>query len=434
MPEGSTRKVPRKAERGEALPATASAPTPAMPIFRVFVPFACGYYLSYLYRTINAVISPDLVRDLALDAGQLGLLTSTYFLAFGLFQLPLGILLDRFGPRRVDAALLAVAGLGALVFALSRDFAGLVLARALIGFGVSAALMASIKAFTLWFALSRLASLNGWVMAIGGLGALSASVPVEAALRFTDWRGVFEVLAALTLLAAGAILYLVPERAAPAGGERLGAMLRGVAGIFGDAGFWRIAVICMAVQATFLSVAGLWVGPWLYDVAALPRGTVATYLLVFAVAMTAGFAFFGTAADRLESAGWGAERLFVLGAAVSTAGLALVALGVTRAALAIWIVVYFSSPAGALSYAILSRRYPSAQGGRVNTALNFLVFAAAFAAQWGIGAIVNLWPAADGVYPLAAFRAAFGACVALEVAALAWWLAPRRAATRRRGD
>ncbi|MCL4799634.1 MAG: MFS transporter [Burkholderiales bacterium] len=424
--------MPRAAEPGEAPQAAAITLGRGMLILRVFVPFACGYYLSYLYRTVNAVIAPDLVRDLALDAGRLGLLTSTYFLAFGLFQLPLGILLDRFGPRRVDAALLAVAGVGALLFALSREFGALVVARALIGFGVSAALMASMKAFTLWFPLSRLASLNGWVMAIGGLGALSASVPVEAALRITDWRGVFEVLAATTLLAAGAIMLLVPERAAPGGGERLGAMLRGIAAVFGDAAFWRIAAICMTVQAAFLSVGGLWVAPWLLDVAGLARGTVATYLLVFAVAMTAGFAFFGSAADRLESAGWGAARLFVIGAVASTAGLALIALGVTRGALAVWIIVYFASPASALSYAMLSRRYPRAQAGRVTTALNFVVFAAAFAAQWGIGAIVNRWPAVDGVYPLPAYRAAFGACVALEIAALAWWLVPRSDAARRR--
>ena len=139
------------------------AKEPKMLLVRVFVPFACGYYLSYLYRTVNAVISPDLVRDLGVDANELGLLTSAYFLAFASFQIPLGVLLDRMGPRRVDAGLLAIAGLGALVFAQSDAFAGLVLGRALIGLGVSAALMASMKAFTLWFPLSRFASLNGYL-------------------------------------------------------------------------------------------------------------------------------------------------------------------------------------------------------------------------------------------------------------------------------
>ncbi len=88
-----------------------------MILARVFVPFACGYFLSYLYRVINAVIAPDLVAELRLDAAELGFLTSTYFLTFALFQLPLGMLLDRFGPRRTEAALLMFAALGAFVFA-----------------------------------------------------------------------------------------------------------------------------------------------------------------------------------------------------------------------------------------------------------------------------------------------------------------------------
>lgn len=395
--------------------------TPGLPVLRVFVPFACGYYLSYLYRTVNAVISPDLVRDLGIDANELGLLTSAYFLAFAMFQLPLGILLDRIGPRRVNAALLAIAGLGALVFAHGEAFAGLVLGRALIGLGVSAALMASMKAFSVWFPLSRLATVNGLLMAIGGLGALSASVPVEIALHATDWRGVFEVLAGCTFLAAGGIMLIVPERTSAAAGPGAAEMLRGVARVYRDGGFWRVAIVSTAVMASFLALQGLWVGPWLRDVAGLARDQVANDLLLMAVAMTAGFAFFGAAADRFESAGWGAARLFAIGSLVSVAGLALLAAGVTTGALAIWLAINFGSPAVALSYAILTRRFPTELGGRVTTAINFLVFVGAFAVQWGLGAIINLWPAEGGQYPVVAYRAALGACVVFQVVALAWY-------------
>lgn len=402
---------------------------PRLPVLRVFVPFACGYYLSYLYRSVNAVISPDLVRDLGVDANQLGLLTSVYFLAFALFQLPLGILLDRIGPRRVDAGLLAIAGLGAIVFSQSTAFTGLVLGRALIGLGVSAALMGSMKAFRLWFPLSRLASLNGYLMAIGGLGALSASAPVEAALHFTDWHGVFEVLAGCTFLAAGAIMLVVPERSAARSGVGVAGMLRGVAKVYRDGGFWCVAVVSMTVQSGFLAVQGLWVASWLRDVAGLPRDVVANDLFVMAIAMTAGFAFFGAAADRFESAGWGASRLFALGTLVSAGGLMLVTAGVTTAALVIWVAINFGSPASALAYAILSRRFPADLAGRVTTALNFLVFVGAFAAQWGLGAIISLWPADGGHYPLAAYRAAFGTVLALDLAALAWFFAGRHRLT-----
>jgi len=98
-------------------------------IATVWLPFACGYFLSYGYRTINAIISPDLVRDLGVDANRLGLLTSAYFLTFALFQVPLGLLLDRYGPRRVNAALLLFAAAGSVLFGLSQNLPGLVLGR-----------------------------------------------------------------------------------------------------------------------------------------------------------------------------------------------------------------------------------------------------------------------------------------------------------------
>ena len=101
-----------------------------MTIARVFVPFALGYFLSYLLRVVNAVIAPDLVRDLGLTAADLGLLTSANFLAFAVAQLPLGILLDRFGPRRTEAVLLLFAALGAFLFSIAGSAPDLIAGRA----------------------------------------------------------------------------------------------------------------------------------------------------------------------------------------------------------------------------------------------------------------------------------------------------------------
>ena len=112
-----------------------------MHFLRIYFAFAAGYLLSYLYRTVNAVISPDLSRELGLNPSSLGLLTSAYFLAFAAMQLPVGILLDRYGPRRVEPALLAIAACGAALFAASDTIAGLTIARAVIGAGVCACLM-----------------------------------------------------------------------------------------------------------------------------------------------------------------------------------------------------------------------------------------------------------------------------------------------------
>ena len=122
----------------------------------------------------------------ALDAASLGFLTSAYFLAFGLMQIPVGMLLDRYGPRRVEPVLLAIAAAGALLFGLADGLPGLTLARAIIGGGVSACLMAPLKGIAMWYPPERHASLSGWMMVAGGLGALAATTPLEYALRFVE--------------------------------------------------------------------------------------------------------------------------------------------------------------------------------------------------------------------------------------------------------
>jgi len=279
---------------------------PALPLrllARVFVPFACGYFFSYFFRVVNAVISPDLVRDAGVDANRLGLLTSAYFLAFAAAQLPLGLALDRFGPRRVNASLLVVAAAGALVFGTSDSLGGLATGRALIGFGVSGCLMASLKAFSLWFPMTRFATVNGWLLAIGGLGALSASAPVEAALRLTDWRHLFDGLAAATFVAAMLVFFVVPERAESQPRASIGELVGGFRTIYGDPVFWRIGIISMTVQAVFLATQGLWAAPWLRDVAGYDRTAVAGILFAMAIATSAGFASSGIAADRLARRG-----------------------------------------------------------------------------------------------------------------------------------
>ena len=178
----------------------------------IFLPFACGYFLSYLYRSTNAVLAPYLSNDLNLNAEQLGLITSAYFLTFGLFQLPLGVLLDKFGARRVQSILFLVAAAGAILFSLGSDVWSLLIGRGLIGLGVSGALMGAFKAFADWYPKERLPLLIGVFMSAGGMGAIVASTPLEMALQITDWRGVYLFLGVVTILIAILIFIVVPEK------------------------------------------------------------------------------------------------------------------------------------------------------------------------------------------------------------------------------
>ena len=392
-------------------------------VLRIFLPFAAGYFLSYVYRTINAVLSPHLAAELRLDASDLGLLTSVYFLTFAAFQLPLGLLLDRFGPRRVEATLLLFAAAGAGLFAISTDRVELIVGRGLIGLGVSACLMASFKAFVLWFPAVCLPAINGWVLAAGGLGALVATAPVEAALHVASWRGVFTGLAILTVAVAAALWLAVPEQqggGTPVGGWR--EQGRGVVEIFRSPVFWRIAPSSVVSQAAFLAIQGLWAGPWLRDVAGLDKAVTAGYLFWVAAAMAAGFLGMGQLTYRLSRRG-------IPSLVISAGGMALFMLAQLalllklEPQLPLWMVFGFFGTAGTLNYAILTQAFPPALAGRVNTALNLLVFVAAFAGQWGMGAIINQWPAPGGGYAEPGYQLAFGLTLAGQL--LTWlWLLP----------
>lgn len=390
----------------------------------ILLPFALGYYLSYLARVVNAVLAPDLTRELGLGADTLGLLTASYFITFAAAQLPLGILLDRYSPRRVESLLLLLAAIGALLFATGDSATDLILGRGLIGLGVSACLMAAFKTFTLWFSPQRLPLFNGVILAAGGVGAITATAPVQAALSITDWRGVFLMLAGAMLLASVILYLLVPDHRETGTQEHLADQIRGLKTIFQDRFFWMIAPLTMLSQAAFISIQSLWAGPWLQDTGGLEREATADTLFLIACAMVAGFLVMGGLAERLS-------RLGVRPILLSTAGMAVfqliqlwIIIGINPDWLTpLWIGFGFFGTTGIVQYAVLSQHYPRRLAGRANTAINLLVFVAIFVLQYSIGAIINLWPEiTPGHYQTTAYRSAFGTALALQAAALIWFL------------
>jgi MFS family permease len=398
----------------------------------VFLPFAAGYFLSYFFRNVTAVIAKDLAREFALSPADLGLLTSAYFVAFGLAQLPLGVLLDRYGPRRVVATLLCVTGLGALVFGGAGGFGTLALGRALIGLGVSACLMGAIKAFTLWFPLSRLATISGWYIFIGAVGGLAATAPVEAGLGSIGWRVMFYGLAGACFAVAALIAGCVPEKPLPGAGATWTEQFRGVATIVRRPLFWRIVLPFVVTHGAYQALQGLWLGPWLTDVAGLPRDRAATLLLVCATAYAIGSVAFGTFADRLAARGHSRFALYKGGLLVSLAAFAAIALGAAVPHAALLGIYGFSVMSGALAFALITPYFPPAMSGRAITAINFGMFTVSFAFQWGIGAALRAFPIVDGRYAPEGYAAALLGIALLQVAALAWLL-PFRDSARHAG-
>ena len=389
-------------------------------LWRRLVPaYAAGYFLSYGLRSVNAVIAPELMQELSITAAGLGLLTSAYFLAFGLFQLPLGLLLDRFGPRRVEAALLMVAAAGCALFGIGTTLVTLAVARALIGLGVSACLMASFKAFSQWFPADRLPSLTATIMVAGGLGALSASVPVEAALPVFGWRGMFFLFAGLLVMTAG-FLMTVPDHAADGYRESFGKQIRTLGGIYGNRIFWRFAPQGCLISGGFMAIQGLWAVPWLIEVNGATRSDAAGVLFLMGLAMLAGFVFVATCSGWLARRNIPPMLLLTVGMGLGLVVELAIILGLARSAW-LWPLLGLSFSLSNIVYSQLTAAFPIAISGRVNTALNLMVFVGAFGLQWGIGAAVDAF-AAGGMARPDAFRVTFAALLVAQGLAFAWFL------------
>lgn len=396
-------------------------------IFRVYLPFALAYFLSYLYRTVNAALSPNLTRELNLDAADLGLLTGTYFIAFALSQVPLGMMLDRFGPRRVHAALIMVGAGGALLFGLGHSIGSLALGRALIGMGMAGGLMAAMKAISLWFPQERWALINGFHMGFGGLGAIFATKPVEIAMNYTDWRGVFIGLAAVTAGVSALLLVAVPEKPGTQTKSTLRQAFGGVATVFKSAVFWKLAPGAVFALGGFLAVQGLWSGPWLRHVGGFDNDTTTFYLLAIAAAMAAGYLTSGMVLGALARLGISPLRtLYLMHILFILCQIPLV-IGWIPSVLGVWVLYGYFGVGCVLTFPILAQAFPLSLGGRAITCLNMLMFGMAFAMQYGIGIVLDLWPrGANGAFPAAAYQTAFAIMLALDVLSVIWLFMPRR--------
>ncbi|HEX5079680.1 MAG TPA: MFS transporter, partial [Geminicoccaceae bacterium] len=348
---------------------------------RVLGPFAFGYLLTYLFRAVNAVVGPNLVADIGLSATELGLLTSAYLLAFALFQLPLGVLLDRYGPRRVQCSLFCCAAAGSLLFAIGEDVVVLTLARALIGLGVSGGLMSGFKAVVLWIAPPRRALANAGIMSFGALGLLVATVPVELAVLGFGWRAVFVGLALITLAVGGLIFLTVPEQPTTASAGGLARQIMGFLPIYRDRVFWRLVPLLALTGGTHIAIQTLWAGPWLRDVAGLDRLAVANHLMAIAVAFLIGILASGVVADWLGRRGVDLLTVMVGFLSVLFVSELLIVLQLTAITLPMWFLFGMFGQVAVLAYPWLSSHYGAALSGRANTAVNLLLFLAAFAVQ-----------------------------------------------------
>jgi MFS family permease len=391
----------------------------------IFLPFAFGHFLSCLMRNVNAVLAPYLVGSLHLTPAQLGLLTSALFFSFALVQLPVGIALDRYGPRTVQLVLMLLAAVGTLMFAFGHSFGDLVVARFVMGLGLGGCFMSAMKAVATWMPAARVPSMNGYLMAAGGLGAATGTTPVRLALQFTDWHHLFILLAGFIACTGLVIALVYPQT--PTASNAKPPTLQSVLAVYRHPAFREATSLVLVPHMVFFGVQGLWIGRWLSDAARFSDAAVA-WLLYLGMAAV----IFGSIATGMITE-WAGKR-GIARLDVAAGGVALFVL--VQAAVAInWhpsvelLAVLFTlvGTITGIEFAIVTQAMPKELTGRAATCLNLVIFVGAFLVQAGFGQLVGLWkPDASNHYPAVAYQVAFGALVLLQLPGLVGYFLRRR--------
>lgn len=381
----------------------------------VFWWLTAAYFMSYFFRSTNAVIAPDLIRELGLSAADLGLMTSFFYAAFALAQIPIGLGLDRFGPRVMQPVLLGIAVAGSLIFASAHSLAMLSLARALLGVGLGGSLMAAFKAFSLWYPANRNATVTGFLMALGALGALAAARPLEWLSGVSGWRSIFVVGAASTVLVALGIAVFVRNQPPGTPWPKPSSLTNPLVALR-EPRVWRIAALNFFVAGGLLSIQTLWAGPFLTDAYRLPGA--GSLVGVMAVGVAFGYFGMGWLADR-----FGLSRVAV----IAVLGLIACEFGLAaRVPIQVLGIVYFCFGAfGTGNLLLLSHAraiFPRELTGRVTTTANMFGIGGTFALQWLIGVVVSAFPRVEHHYPPESYSLAFGGLAVCTLIALVWYV------------
>jgi len=392
----------------------------------VFLAFASAYFLSTLIRAITATLSPTLTVEMGLNARDLGLLAGGYFLGFSLTQLPLGSWLDRFGPKKVNLAFLAVAVLGCLAFATATSFIGLLAARILCGVGLSACLMAPLTGYRRWFDTSAQLRTNSWMLMTGSLGMLMSTLPVQWLMPLFGWRALFVGLALFVVLTMLLIAWLVPawQNATPATDSEKTVTYTGYSEVWRNRYFWRMTPVGFFSYGGMVAIQTLWAGPWLTQVGGWTSIEAATGLFGINLTMLLTFWTWGLITPKLSRNGIHPNLLITWGLPLSMGVMCLLIIGADQ--LAGWTAVVLAlfcltSSFVSLAQPAVGQAFPAASAGRALSAYNLVIFSGIFVVQWGIGLAVDLFKSL-GWGTVASFQAAMTGFLICSVISYGYFL------------
>jgi len=382
---------------------------------------AAAFTVSQFYRTAPAVIGPELRSGLALNSAQLGLAAGAFFIAFSLMHVPIGVLLDRYGPRRVMAAMLMIASSGAVVFALAGGATGLVVAQLLIGAGCSAMFVGGLVVVSQRYPAERFGGLAAMLTSVSGIGMIASGTPFAALTEEVGWRMAFVIVAGLSVALAAIVFWIVPrrgERKAETETETFLQSIKGLGRIFRHGPVWGVIALAMVTYPSVIAIRGFWGGPYLSDVQAadtIERGNI---LLLMSLANMAGAALYAIFEKRTTRR----FPFIYLSAGASCLGFVMLAalpIGSSAQAAAIFCLISVFSFGSVLLLAQARDMFPGRLTGRAITSVNFTAFMGAGLMQVIPGIALGLWAPINGHPPEEAYRAVFAGIASVLILSMA---------------
>lgn len=385
--------------------------------WKIFSVLAFLYVMALFFRVSMAVVARDISADFNLSATQLGTLSSIFFIVYALAQIPLGILLDRFGGKIVVCALGVMTTAGVILFALAPSYHVALAGRVLLGIGTSCVLMGSLKIFTNWFTPQEFAVIAGFIMAIGNLGNLFATAPLAVAVSAFGWRSALLVVA-LAQVVATALVYTVaadkplPDKTADTGAHSAApaptSAMGGLRSVLGNPSFWLLGTLGFCYYGNFMLVQSLWGGPYLMDMFDASRSVAGGVLFCSAGGFIVGCLCIGKISTHLLKS---RKRTLLIGQSM-TVVLLMFLLGPAEHLSPVALKLLFfgigiSASSGISIYPMVREMFPHSIAGTALSTLNFFVVSGVAVIQLLVGIVLDRFPHVSGSYPAAAYHRAF---------------------------
>ena len=384
----------------------------------IFSILSALYILSMFYRVSNAVIAPNLIQDLGLDAETLGILGGAFFYSFALLQIPMGPMLDRIGPRIMISCSMLIGALGAFLFAFSNSFYTAFWGRILIGLGMASILMGSLKIFTMRFSPKQFATLMGTLISVGTLGNILGASPLAYFTYTIGWRTTFAIAGTISVILAFLVFWILgrekesrEDTVLSASVEPTISILQSLRIVVGSLSFWQAASVAFFRYGTFVSLQGLWLGPYLMNIKGYSPVKTGNILIFLAVGGIIGGPISGRFSDRAipsrkAVALWGLS-LYALSLSTLT--------GILKIENPFWygllfFLMGFFNSFGMGIYSHIKELFPITISGTVMTWVNFFTMAGAAIFMPALGRVIESFPRIGHSYPAEAYHLSFLIC------------------------